>query len=95
MHRPAHSVGGKDQQRTVGNVGDGFDEDGTPPAQLFHDAFVVHDLVADIDGGAATGERLLDDGDGAIDAGAESPGFSQKDSHAGFYSSTTVSQWLS
>ena len=48
-----------------------FDEDRALGLQPLDDVFVVHDLVADIDGRAVNAQSLLDRVDGADDTGAE------------------------
>ena len=47
--------------------------------QALHHIAVVHDLVAHIDRGAEALERLLDDLDGALDAGAEAARGAEQD----------------
>src|SRR3546814_20086665 len=47
------------------------DEHGALGLQRLHDVAVVHDLMADIDRGAIGLDRLRDDLDGPVDAGAE------------------------
>ena len=49
--------------------------------QVVDDELVVHDLVAHVDRRAELRERLLDDRDGAIDAGAEAARIGEQDVH--------------
>jgi hypothetical protein len=70
-HALGHAVGAEDQGRVVRYVVEFLDEDGAAFTQSIDDEAVVDDFVADIDGCAIAFEYALDDGDGAVDAGAE------------------------
>ena len=56
------------------------DEDRAALGERLHDVHVVHDLLADVDGGAVLLERALDGLDGPVDAGAVAAGLGQQDS---------------
>ena len=49
--------------------------------QVVDDELVVDDFVAHVDRRAELRERLLDDGDRAVDAGAEAAGIGEEDVH--------------
>ncbi len=73
-HRFRHPVGGEDHGRIgVRDFVQFFDEDGALGSERFHHVAVMDDLVTHIDWRAISGERQLDDLDGAVDAGAEAP----------------------
>ncbi len=72
---------GEDDRGPRGNLVQLLDEDRTLGTQVVDDIAVVHDLVAHVDRGAVLRERLLDDGDRAIDAGAEAAGTGEHDVH--------------
>ena len=55
------------------------DEHGSLGAQLIDDEFVVDDFVTNIDRCAELLERTLDDGDGAVDPGAEATRIGKQD----------------
>ena len=71
-HRFRHTMGGKDHGTVIGAIVQFLDEDGALGFQALDDVAVVDDLVADVDRPAVPGQRGLNDGDGAVDAGAES-----------------------
>ena len=66
-----HSVSREDDERTLGHLVLRLDEDGSPLFEVAHDVHVVDDLVADVHRRAVALQQLLDDVDGAHDAGAE------------------------
>ena len=68
-----------------------FDEDRTLGLQVVDDEGVVHDFMAHIDRRAEFFQRAFDDGDGAVDAGAESARIGEKDGGVcmGWYSRVT------
>ena len=68
----------EDDVRALGNFVDPVDEDRALLLQLGHDVDVVNDLLADVDGGTESLERLLDRDDGSIDPRAVSPGRSEQ-----------------
>ena len=70
-HGARHAVGGKDHRGAVRHLVQLVDEDGALLAQRGDHVVVVDDLVTHVDGRAMQRQRTLDDGDGAIDAGAE------------------------
>src|SRR5689334_17270850 len=80
-HGLRHTMGTEHGHRTVGNFVQFLDEARTLVLQRVDDVLVVHDLMADIDGLAELLERPLDDVDRANDAGAESAGLGENDSH--------------
>ena len=70
-NRLRHAMGGKDHHLAVGHLVEFVDEHRALFLERFDHEAVVHDLVADVDGTAELGQRLLDDLDGTIDTGAE------------------------
>ena len=72
-------MGGEDDGRSVGYLVELIDEDRPPLFQPLDHIAVVDDLMADIDRRSIARQRLLDDLDRAIDAGAESAGRGQQD----------------
>jgi hypothetical protein len=74
-----NTVGGEDDRPArIGNLVELVDENSAFRLQTLHDVAVVDDLVAHIDGGAITLQRLLDNLDGAVDPGAEAAGRAQE-----------------
>src|SRR6266545_7704402 len=57
------------------------DEDRAQAFEPVDDELVVHDLVAHVDRRAELLQRLLDDGDRAVDAGAEATRIGENDVH--------------
>ena len=80
-HRPRHAVRAEDHRAAGRNVGKLIDEDRALALQALDDKPVVHHLVAHIDRCAELRERLLDDGDGAIDTGTETTRIGEQDIH--------------
>ena len=80
-NRFRHAMGGKHHRCAgiVGNFGQFLDEDRALGLQAVHDIAVMHDLVADIDGGAIDRERALDGVDGPYHAGTEAAGGTKHD----------------
>ena len=70
-HRLRHAVRGEHDRAAGRNLVELLDEHGAFRLQIVDDELVVHDFVAHVDRRAELRERLLDDGDGAVDAGAE------------------------
>ena len=71
-HALRHAMRGEDHRPVrIGNLVELLDEDRALRLQALDDVAVVDDLVAHIDGRAEALQRLLDDLDGALDAGAE------------------------
>ena len=64
-------MGREDHGAIIGAFVQFFDKDGAFVAQAVNDEFVVHDLVADIDGRAPFFDRQFDDLDGAVHACAK------------------------
>ena len=64
-------VGRENDERALGHVLLGLDEDRPALLEVAHDMDVVDDLVADVHRRAVALQQLLDDVDGAHDAGAE------------------------
>ena len=58
-------------RNAVGHLIERFDENRPLRLQRFNDIAVMDDLVPDIDGGAITLDRQLDDADRPVDAGAK------------------------
>ena len=78
---------GRKHHRGVGIVGDFgqfLDEDRALGLQAVDHVPVMHDLVADVDGGAIDGERPLDGIDGPHYPGAEATGRTKHDSEVWF-----------
>ena len=75
-------MGGEDDERSLGHVLLGLDEDRAARLQVLDDVDVVDDLVPDVDGRAVPLEQLLDDVDRADDAGAEAPWAGDQDALA-------------
>jgi hypothetical protein len=69
-----HPVRGEDHSRPVGHVAELIDEYGSGPAQLGDHVAIVDDLLTHVDRGTALLQRVVDDVDGAYDAGAERVG---------------------
>jgi hypothetical protein len=80
-HRLRHAVGAEDQRGAIGHLGQILDEDRPGSAQAIDHVTVVHDLVAHVDRRAEGFQRALDDGDGAIHAGAEAARIGKQDVH--------------
>ena len=79
-HRFGDPVGREDHRSVgFGHLIELADEDCALPLQVFHDIFVVHDLVAHIDRRAMNCERLLDRIDGTDDPGAEAARGTEQD----------------
>ncbi|MOA36210.1 hypothetical protein D3C78_1577190 [compost metagenome] len=74
-----HAVRRVDQGGAGWHVLQLLDEDGALVAQVVDHEAVMHHLVADIDRGAVDFQRSLDDGDGTVDAGAETARVGQHD----------------
>jgi hypothetical protein len=75
-----HAVGGEHDVAPLGTSCQLLDEDCALGLQIVDDELVVHDLVAHVDRRAELRERLLDDSDGAVDAGAEAAGIGESTS---------------
>src|SRR5262249_7142449 len=80
-NRLRYSVGAEDDGAASGDLGELLDEHRALALQVVDDVLVVHDLVAHVDRGAVHRERLLDDADRALDAGAETAGVGEQDFH--------------
>ena len=79
------AMGAEDGDGAVGYLVDLVDEARAFRSQVIDDLLVVDDLVADVDRRAVDLERPLDDGDGALDAGAEPSGLSEDNFHRALY----------
>src|SRR5262249_10323542 len=66
-----NAVSAEHQDRAVGHVFDGLDENRAAATQLFHNVRVMNDFVVNVNGSAVGLERQFDDIDSANDAGAE------------------------
>ena len=73
-HRGRDTVGAVDELCALRRLLRVLDEDGALLAQAVDHVAVVHDLVAYVDGPLGANERALDDLDGPVHAGAETPG---------------------
>ena len=74
-HRSRHPMGGEnDRDAGVRYFVEFLDEDGALLAQAIHHIAVMDDLMADIDGLAIDGERLLDGVDRPHHAGTKAAG---------------------
>ena len=78
MHAGRDAVGGEDDHLALGDLGLLVDEDRAPLAQLLDHVLVVHDLLADVHGGAVQLERALDGLDRPVYAGAVAAGGGQE-----------------
>ena len=79
-HALRHAVGREDHRPVgIGDLVELLDEDRALRLQALDHVAVVHDLVAHIDRRAEALERLLDDLDGAVDAGAEAARGAEQD----------------
>ena len=74
-----HPMGGKHDGRIGRHFGQILDEDGALVFQRFDHGAVVYDLMAHVDGRVIAAERLLDDADRAVAAGAETAWPGQQD----------------
>ena len=82
-HGRGDAVGGEDDDRAFRHVVGVVDEDRATLGEGLHDVHVVHDLLADVDGGAVLLERALDGLDGPVDACAVAAGLGHQDSLGG------------
>jgi hypothetical protein len=80
-HRLRHAVRREHDRRAARHLVQLLDEDRALGLEVVDDEFVVDHLVPHVDRGAELRERLLDDGDGAVDAGAEAAGVGEKYVH--------------
>ena len=76
-----NTVGAEDDRAAGRRVGQIIDEYRPLGAQVVADELVVHDFVAHVDRRAEFLQGALDDGDGALDAGAEAAGVGEEDLH--------------
>ena len=81
LDRLGDAVGAEDGDRAVGDLVQLLDEPGALGGEFLHDPLVVDDLVAHIDRRPVALERLLDDLDRALDAGAEAARLGEDDLH--------------
>jgi hypothetical protein len=80
-HRLRHTVRAENQDAAGRHIGQILDEYRAFPAQIIHDEFIVHHLVAHIDRRTVQCQRALDDGNGTIHTGAETARISQQQIH--------------
>ncbi len=78
-HGLRHAMRAEDHGGAIGHFVQLLDEHRAVGAQLVDDIAVVHDFVPHVDRRAERFQRALDDGDGAIDAGAEAAGIGEQD----------------
>ena len=88
LHGPRHAVGAEHHRRAGRHLVELVDEDRALGAQVVDDELVVDDLVPHVDRRAELREGLLDDGDRAVDAGAEAAGIGQDDVHQAPFAGT-------
>ena len=74
-----HSMSTEDDMRALGHLIDFLDEHCALRLELAHDVDVVHDLLAHVDGGTVSFERLLDGDHRTIDACAVPAGRGEQD----------------
>jgi hypothetical protein len=82
-HRLRDAVSAENHRGTIGHFMQLFDENRAVLTQFLHHVAVVNHFVAHVDGRTPGLQRALDNGDGAIDAGAESAGVGEQDVQAG------------
>ncbi len=75
------AVRAEDRHRALRNLREVVDEDDAARGKVLDDVAVVHDLVEHVHGRAVDLERLLDDLDRAVDAGAETARIRQAHVH--------------
>ena len=80
-HRARHAMRAEHDRAAGRNVVELVDEHRALRAQVVDDEFVVDDFVANVDRRAELRQRLLDDRDGAVDAGAKAAGIGENDVH--------------
>lgn len=80
-HGLGNAVGAENDGAARRNFRQLLDEDGAFRTQIVADEFVVHDFVTNVNGGAEFLDCTFDDGDGALDAGAETAGICEGDMH--------------
>src|SRR5262249_12551378 len=80
-HGLGHAVGAEDHRGAVGHFVQFFHEHGAVVAEFVDYVAVVHHLVTHVDGRAIGFERTLDDGDGAVYAGAETTRIGEQNVH--------------
>ena len=80
-HRLRHAVRAEYDDAVVGHLFQLLDENRSARAQIVHHVPVVHHLVAHVDRCAKHVQRAIDDINGAIDAGAKTPGIGQTNIH--------------
>ena len=80
-HRLGYAVRGKHDRGAGGNFVQLLDEHGAFRLEVVDDELVVDDFMAHVDRCAELRERLLDNGNRAVDAGAETTRIGQYDIH--------------
>ena len=70
-HRFGHSMGGKYHRKSFRYLVKLLNEHGTLSAEFIHDIFIVDDFMSYIDGRPELLDRLFDNFNGAVHAGAE------------------------
>lgn len=70
-NRLGNAMRAEHDRNAIGHLIERFDENRPLRLQRFNDIAVMDDLVPDIDGGAITLDRQLDDADRPVDAGAK------------------------
>ena len=82
FHRRGHAMRGEDDSGAVGHLVELVDEYSAELAQALDHVHVVHHFVPHVDRCAEQADGALDDVDGAIDSGAETPRIGEQDFHA-------------
>ena len=82
-HGRGDAVRGEDDDRARGHLVGVVDEDRAALGEGLHHVHVVHDLLADVDGGPVLLQRALDGLDGPVDACAVAAGLGHQDSLGG------------
>ena len=78
-HGFRHAMGGEHDVTSLRHLVQLLDEHGTLRLEILDHGAVMHDFMADIDGRAIAAQRLLDDSDRPVDAGAEAAGAGEDD----------------
>ncbi len=80
-HGARHAVGRENHRTARRNGREVVDEDRSLGLEIVDDEAVVHDLVAHVDRSAEPVQRLFDDRDRPVDAGAETARVGKQDVH--------------
>ncbi|MNL38145.1 hypothetical protein D3C87_1603390 [compost metagenome] len=80
-NRLRHTVRGENQDRAVGHFADLLDKDRSALTQAFNHIAVVHHFVTHINRRAVDFQRVFNNADSAVNAGAKTARVSQQDLH--------------